>query len=103
MGHLTARDAYKNLEERINWFTQGVPPTQTLYKILQVLYTEEEARRMALLPIRPFTVKKAAKVWNTTEAKAEKYLLHLCEKALLVDSEHEGERRFVMPPPGRIF
>lgn len=99
MGHLTARDAYKNLEERINWFTQGAPPTQTLYKILQVLYTEEEARRMALLPIRPFTVKKAAKVWNTTEAKAEKYLLHLCEKALLVDSEHEGERRFVMPPP----
>ncbi len=22
MGHLTTRDAYQNLEERINWFTQ---------------------------------------------------------------------------------
>ncbi len=34
MGHLTTRDVYKNLEERINWFTQGAPPSETLYKIL---------------------------------------------------------------------
>ena len=30
MGHLTTKDAYKNLEERINWFTQGAPPSETL-------------------------------------------------------------------------
>lgn len=72
MGHLTTRDAYKNLEERINWFTQGAPPSDTLYKILQVLYTEKEAKWAALLPVRPFTLKKAAKIWGTTEAKAEK-------------------------------
>ena len=23
MGHLTSRNAYKNLEDRINWFTPG--------------------------------------------------------------------------------
>lgn len=99
MGHLTTRDAYKNLEERINWFTQGAPPTETLYKILQVLYTEKEAKWAALLPVRPFTVKKAAKIWGTTEAKAEKFLDHLCDKALLVDSAYHGQRQFVMPPP----
>ena len=99
MGHLTAKDAYKSLEERINWFTQGAPPTETLYQILRVLYSEEEAKWMALLPIRPFTVKKAARVWDTSEAKAERFLNHLCEKALLVDSEYEGIRKFVMPPP----
>ena len=99
MGHLTTRDAYKSLEERINWFTQGAPPSDTLYKILQVLYTEKEAKGVALLPVRPFTLKKAAKIWGTTEAKAEKLLDHLCEKALLVDSEYHGERQFVMPPP----
>ena len=99
MGHLTTRDAYKNLEERINWFTQGAPPTESLYKILQVLYTEKEAKWAALLPVRPFTLKKAAKIWGTTEAKAEKFLDHLCNKALLVDSEYHGQRQFVMPPP----
>ena len=54
---------------------------------------------MALLPVRPFTLKKAAKIWGTSEAKAEKFLDHLCDKALLVDSFYKGERRFVMPPP----
>jgi Pyruvate/2-oxoacid:ferredoxin oxidoreductase delta subunit len=99
MGHLTTKDAYKSLEERINWFTQGAPPSETLYKILQVLYTEKEAKWVALLPVRPFTLKKAAKIWGTTEAKAEKFLDHLCEKALLVDSSYHGQRQFVMPPP----
>ena len=42
----------------------------------------------ALLPVRPFTLKKAARIWGTTEAKAEKVLDHLCEKALLVDSTY---------------
>ncbi len=99
MGHLTTRDAYKSLEERINWFTQGAPPSETLYKILQVLYTEKEAKWVAKLPVRPFTLKRAARVWGTTEAKAEKLLDHLCEKALLVDSVYKGQRQFVMPPP----
>lgn len=99
MGHLTTRDAYKSLEERINWFTQGAPPSDALYKILQVLYTEKEAKWVALLPVRPFTLKRAARIWGTTEAKAEKLLDRLCEKALLVDSEYRGERQFVMPPP----
>ena len=99
MGHLTTKDAYKSLEERINWFTQGAPPSESLYKILQVLYTEKEAKWVALLPVRPFTLKKAAKIWGTSEAKAEKLLDHLCEKALLVDSEYHGQRQFVMPPP----
>ena len=99
MGHLTTKDAYKSLEERINWFTQGAPPSEALYKILQVLYTEKEAKWVALLPVRPFTLKKAAKIWGTSEAKAEKLLDHLCEKALLVDSEYHGQRQFVMPPP----
>lgn len=57
MGHFASKDAYKNLTDRINWFTQGAPVSETLYQILQVLYTEDEAKRVALLPVRPFTAK----------------------------------------------
>ena len=99
MGHLTTRDAYKNLEDRINWFTQGAPASETLTKILQLLFTEKEAKWVSKLPIRPFSLKKAAKIWGTTEAKAEKLLDHLCEKGLLVDSYYKGTRQFVLPPP----
>ena len=99
MGHLTSKDAYRNLEDRLNWFTQGAPPSATLTKILKVLFTEKEAKWVAMLPIRPFTLKKAAGIWNTSEAKAEKLLDHMCEKGLMVDSYHKGVRQFVLPPP----
>ncbi|MDD3307837.1 MAG: 4Fe-4S binding protein [Acetobacterium sp.] len=99
MGHITSKDAYKSLEDRINWFTQGAPPSENLYKILQVLYTEQEAKWVALLPVRPFTAKKAAKIWKISELSAETFLDRLCEKALLVDSYYQGKRQFVMPPP----
>ena len=99
MGHLTSRDAYRNLEDRINWFTQGAAPSETLTKILRVLFTEKEAKWVAKLPIRPFSLKKTAQMWGTTEAKAEKLLDHLCEKGLLVDSYDRGIRKFVLPPP----
>lgn len=99
MGHLTSKDAYKNLEQRINLFAQGAAPTETLYKILQVLYTEDEARHVAMLPIRPFTLKKAASVWGCSQLQAEHLLDQLCEKALILDSWHNGARQFVMPPP----
>ena len=99
MGHLTSRDAYKKLEDRINWFTQGATASETLTKILQVLFTEKEAKWVAKLPIRPFSLKKAAQLWGTSEAKAEKLLDHLCEKGLLVDSYDRGIRKFVLPPP----
>ena len=99
MGHLTSRDAYRNLEDRINWFTQGAPPSETLTKILKLLFTEKEAKWVAMLPIRPFSLKKAAQIWGTTEGKAEKLLDHLCKKGLLVDSYHDGVRQFVLPPP----
>lgn len=99
MGHTTSKDAYKNLEDRINWFTQGAPPSDSLYKILKVLYTEREAKWVALLPIRPFTAKKAAKIWNIREVEAEAFLEQLCEKALLMDSFYKDVRQFVMPPP----
>ena len=99
MGHLTSRDAYRNLEDRINWFTQGAPPSETLTKILNLLFTEKEAKWVAMLPIRPFSLKKAAQIWGTTEGKAEKLLDHLCEKGLLVDSYYHGVRQFVLPPP----
>ena len=99
MGHLTSRDAYKNLEDRINLFTQGAPPSQTLTKILKVLFTENEAKQMSQLPIRPFGLEKAAKIWGVSPAQAETILDHLCEKGLMVDSEYDGVRQFTMPPP----
>lgn len=99
MGHLTSKDAYKTLDQRLNLFPQGAPPSESLFQILRVLFTEKEAQMVSQLPIRPFTIKKAAKIWQLSELETEKFLDSLCDKALLVDSMHKGVRRFVLPPP----
>jgi hypothetical protein len=62
LSHKTAKSAYKNLEERLNQFPQGAPPSKTLYKILSILFSEKEAEIVAQLPVKPFTVEKAAKI-----------------------------------------
>lgn len=58
MSHIVAKSAYKSLEERLNRFPLGAAPTKTLYKILELLFTEREAELVAQLPIKPFTAKK---------------------------------------------
>ena len=78
---------------------QGVPPSETLYKILSVLYTEEEAALVAKLPIRPFNISMASKIWNVSLSEAEFMLESLASKALILDTEYNGERKFVIPPP----
>ena len=59
MSHIVGKSAYKNLEERINRFPQGAPPSKALYDILAILFSEREAELVAQLQIKHFTLKKA--------------------------------------------
>ncbi len=100
MSHHTQREAYGAYVDRLNRFPQGVAPSKTLYEILRVLVSKEEASQLAALPIRPFTAARAAKLLHKTQAEAEKALDHLCNKAMLLDVVKEGqETRYMMPPP----
>jgi hypothetical protein len=40
MSHITLKSGYTELVERLNRFPQGAPPSETLYKILQILFSE---------------------------------------------------------------
>lgn len=100
MSHHTQREAYGAFIDRLNRFPQGTPPSDTLYQILSVLVSRDEAAQLALLPIRPFTAARAAKCLHITKAEAKKTLDHLCDKAMLLDVVKDGgETRYMMPPP----
>lgn len=99
MSHQTAKSAYKNLAERINQFPQGAPPSETLYKILAILFSEKEAKIVAKLPIKPFTVKRAAQILKMEKLKVEKILDRLAERAILLDSQDQGVKKYILPPP----
>jgi ferredoxin len=99
MSHTVLRTGYAEFVDRLNRFPQGAPVSDTLYKILQVLLSEEEARLLALLPIKPFTARQASQVWSMTPAEAGRTLDLLSSRAILVDAEHDGETVYVLPPP----
>jgi len=99
MSHLAAESAYKKLGERLNKFPQGAPPSETLYKILSILFNEKEAGLVSQLPIKPFTIKTASRIWKLDAVSTEKLLDELAGRAILLDSEHNGIKKYVLPPP----
>jgi ferredoxin len=99
MAHQIMKSGYAALTDRLNRFPQGAHPSELLRKILGILFTEKEAALVALLPIKPFTAKKAAEIWKIPLAAARQELDRLAGRALLLDMEGEEETTYVLPPP----
>ena len=100
MSHHSHRFGYAELTDRLNRCPQGAPPSESLHKILKILFSEREAELIALLPIRPFTAEKAAEVWKMDLTQARNILDDLAGRAMLVDVEGEdGRTTYILPPP----
>ncbi len=99
MAHHTMKSGYGRLVDRLNKFPQGVTPSKMLYRILEILFSEREAGLVSMLPILPFTVRKAARVWKMDATKARKVLDELADRGILVDLVDEEETTYVLPPP----
>jgi ferredoxin len=99
MAHATARGAYGALADRINRFPQGAPPSDLLYRILSLLFTEREAGLVARLPIRPVTARRAARIWGMREAEARTVLDGLASRCILLDMETPNGTLYTLPPP----
>ena len=100
MAHLTSKSAYQQLSDRLNRFPQGAPPTDLLFKILALLFSEREAVLVSQLPVKPFNAKKAAAIWKMSEAEARNVLEGLASRAILLDMPtRSGDTIYVLPPP----
>ncbi len=99
MAHHTLKSGYSSLVDRLNRYPQGAPPSQLLYKILAMLFSEKEAGLVSLLPIKPFTAEQASQVWKLSLAESRKTLDDLASRAILVDMDQDGKSVYVLPPP----
>ncbi|MBU8910329.1 MAG: 4Fe-4S dicluster domain-containing protein, partial [Desulfobacterales bacterium] len=99
MAHHTNKSGYARLVDRLNLFPQGAPPSMLLDKILTMLFSETDARLVSLLPIKPVTAGKAARIWKMSLSKARKVLDRLASRAILVDIDQKGQTQYVLPPP----
>ncbi len=99
MAHQYNNSMYARMAERINKFPQGAPLSDSLFQILRILVSEQEAGLIAQLPIRPFTVATAARIWQCTEAEAQNTLEALASRAMLLDLDYSGAQTYCLPPP----
>lgn len=99
MAHRTLKSSYAELAERLNRFPQGAPPSDLLFAILKVLFSEKEAHLVSLLPIKPFDAATAARAWKTDLQDTKKVLDELANRAILVDIERDGDSVYCLPPP----
>ena len=99
MAHQTVKQGYLDLAERINRFPQGAPPSELLFRILEMLFSEREAELVSLLPIRPFTADRAARAWKMPVDAARVVLDELAGRAILLDIESEDGTTYALPPP----
>ena len=99
MAHRTLKSSYERLTERLNRFPQGAPPSDLLFSILRLLFSDKEAELVSLLPIKPFDAGTAARAWKTSSSDAKKVLDELASRAILVDVEKDGRSIYCLPPP----
>jgi ferredoxin len=99
MAHHTSKDSYRELMQRVNKFPQGAPPSELLFKIFAILFTEEDASLLSKLPLRPFSAANAAKIWQVPEHKARNMLDSFASRAMLLDLERDDKILYVLPPP----
>ncbi len=99
MAHNTIRSNYSKLADRLNRFPQGAPPSELLFRILKMLFSEKEGELVSLLPVKPFTARKASRIWKMDLTSTRKVLDELAGRAILVDIEQNGEFVYALPPP----
>jgi ferredoxin len=99
MAHATARGAYGALADRLNRMPQGAPPTDLLFRILALMFTEREAGLVAQLPVRPVTARRAARIWGIGETEARTVLDGLASRCILLDMEGPNGTLYILPPP----
>lgn len=99
MTHHSAKTTYRQLVARLNAFPQGAPPSDLLYRILSIIFTQREAELAGRLPLRPVTAAAAARLWKMGEPEARRELDNLAAKGVLLDLDREGEMVYLLPPP----
>ena len=99
MAHNTIKTGYSHLIDRLNRHPLGAPPSEVLFNILKMLFSEKEAELVSLLPIKPFTAKKASRNWKMNLTDTQKILDQLAGRAILIDIERNGDMVYGLPPP----
>jgi Pyruvate/2-oxoacid:ferredoxin oxidoreductase delta subunit len=98
MGHLALKEHYRKLRRRLDGWVVGAPESQTLYEILSLLFTPEEAAIAARMPFSFSSTGRVARLTGIAAAELEPKLEAMALKGLLFDLHRNGKSYWFLNP-----
>jgi ferredoxin len=98
LGHLAAKDVYRDLGNAIDGLTVRTPWSETLRAILRELYTVEEADLVSRMPTGLVPLERIAQTTGVARDRLPGLLEGLAAKGLVMDLEAGGEYRYTVSP-----
>ncbi|WP_339137403.1 MAG: 4Fe-4S dicluster domain-containing protein [Candidatus Electrothrix sp. GW3-4] len=99
MGHITnSENGYHLLQNRLSQKVQGNSESETLIKILQMLFSPEDAALAGKLPHRLTPIDVLATELGLPEREFAEKIIEMAKQGIIFDLVHKG-RRYVMLPP----
>lgn len=99
------QDVYFQLGERLNQYPVKMPLVEAYLNILREIYTEEEARLGAQIPVGVHTAQELAQRLNRPEKPLTELLERMADKGtIFVQRTEDGQSRYALTPfvPGVV-
>lgn len=98
MGHLASKDLYRNLGKRLDQASVRTPWTPVFARLLEYLYSPEEAALVSVMPYRPSTLGRIIAMTGNSEKYLTPLLATLCTKGLVIDIWNGREYLYMVSP-----
>jgi ferredoxin len=98
MGHLSAKDAYETLRERLDRFPMGAPGEATIRAILRTVYSEEDAALAAKLRFRFESAGTIARRAGLSREDAVARLADMADRGLVLDVQVGRRQAYMLTP-----
>ncbi|WP_366923573.1 4Fe-4S binding protein [Metallumcola ferriviriculae] len=100
VGHMTIakQKVYQSLAERLDKNPVGAVINETLFKILYIMYSGEEAEIGSKFPLRPAPLDVIAKATGVPEQQLVKHLDNMANKGLVIDVPRKGQVYYMLSP-----
>ena len=96
--HLEGKSSIVPLVDRLNRYPIGLPDSEQLRRILEILFSEEEAFVASRFPLQEASLKELIKATGWEEDKLEKVLDKMADKGLVMDLVYKKRTYYVLMP-----
>jgi Pyruvate/2-oxoacid:ferredoxin oxidoreductase delta subunit len=98
MGHITSKESYKRLKDQLDRYPLGASGDTTIYDILKIVYTPEEAELAARLPLKLASLDTISRKVGIDGHILQVQLEKMAAKGLVMDFTVGGKTRYMLSP-----